>query len=105
MPATVYIRGVPNVPDVRVHVSPGLNPDVPFRIPVGTTSTCDDVKPDPAKDSYQGQTYKWFHLTFPDGRQGWVRDDLLDLQGDFKSLGYSSYDNRTYAFSAGVPAP
>src|SRR5258706_667682 len=108
MAHTVYIRGIPGnaqVTEVRVHVTAGLNTDVPFRIPIGGTAICTAVQVDPANDTFQGQTYKWFNLTFPDGRTGWVRDDLLDLQGDFSALGYGNYENRTYAFSAGAPAP
>ena len=103
MAHTVYIRGIPGnaqVTEVRVHVTPGLNTDVPFRIPIGGTAICTAVQVDPANDTFQGQTYKWFNLTFPDGRTGWVRDDLLDLQGDCSAFGYGNYDSRTFAFSA-----
>jgi hypothetical protein len=108
MAHTIYIRGIPGntqVKDVRVHVTPGLNTDAPFRIAVGATATCTDVKPDPANDNFQGQVYKWFNLTFGDGRTGWVRDDLLDLEGDLTQFGYGTYAARTFAFSAGTPAP
>ena len=103
MAHTVYIRGIPGnaqVTEVRVHVTPGLNTDVPFRVPIGGTATCTAVQVDPANDAFQGQIYKWFNLTFPDGRMGWVRDDLLDIQGDCTPFGYGNYDARTYAFTA-----
>jgi Bacterial SH3 domain/Peptidase family M23 len=103
MAHTVFIRGIPGnaqVVEVRVHVTPGLNTDVPFRVPIGGTATCTAVQADPANDAFQGQTYKWLNLTFPDGRTGWVRDDLLDIQGDCTPFGYGNYADRTFAFSA-----
>ncbi len=106
MAYTIYIRGIPENPqvkEVRVHTTPGLNTDVPFKAPLNATATCTDVQSDPGNNSFNGQVYKWFNLTFGDGRTGWVRDDLLDLQGDCSGFGYGNYDTRTYAFSA-VPA-
>jgi murein DD-endopeptidase MepM/ murein hydrolase activator NlpD len=103
MAHTVYIRGIPGntqVTEVRVHTTPGLNTEVPFKVAIGGTATCTAVQVDPANDSFQGQTYKWFDLTFPDGRTGWVRDDLLDLEGDCSAFGYGNYATRTFAFSA-----
>src|SRR5205823_14990001 len=111
MAYTIYVRGIPENPqvkEVRVHTAPGLNTDVPFKAPLNATATCTDVQPDPGNDSFNGQVYKWFNLTFGDGRTGWVRSDLLDLQGDCSSFGYGNYDTRTYAFSAvpiAVPTP
>src|SRR2546430_14013874 len=103
MAYTIFIRGIPENPqviEVRVHIAPGVNTAAPFRIPVGATITsCSEVKPDPANDAFNGQVYKWFNLTFSDGRTGWVRDDLLDLQGDCSAFGYGSYASRTFAFS------
>lgn len=103
MAHTVYIRGIPGntqVTEVRVHVTPGLSTDVPFRVAVGGKAICTAVQVDPANDKFQGQTYKWFNLTFPDGRTGWVRDDLLDLEGDCSAFGYGNYTTRIFAFSA-----
>jgi murein DD-endopeptidase MepM/ murein hydrolase activator NlpD len=104
MAYVVFIRGIPEnkqVKDVRVHSAPGVNTDAPFRIKVGAEATCREIKPDPDSSAYQGQIYRWFHLTFGDGRDGWVRDDLLDLQGDCSPFGYGTYASRTYAFTAG----
>ncbi len=108
MAYTVYIRGIPEnkqITEVRVHVTPGLNTPVPFRVPVGQQATCTEIKADPGGDNFQGQVYKWFNLTFSDGRQGWIRNDLLDVIGDWTGMGYGKYDNRTFAFSASAPAP
>src|SRR5690606_29149586 len=60
----------------------------------------------------QGKVYQWFQLTFPDGRQGWVRDDLLSLNGDGSEYGYGVLAPNTFAFAvsrqeaiAVTPAP
>jgi len=105
MAYTVYIRGIPEnkmIKAVNVRSAPGINNStILFQSPVDSTATCTEVKADPAGDRFQGQVYKWFNLTFSDGRAGWVRDDLLDLQGDCSPFGYGNYDARTYAFTAG----
>ncbi|MCC7451207.1 MAG: peptidoglycan DD-metalloendopeptidase family protein [Anaerolineae bacterium] len=106
MAYTVYIRGIPEnklIKAVNVRSAPGIsNSTVLFQTPIDATATCTEVKADPVGDRFQGQVYKWFHLTFSDGRTGWVRDDLLDLQGDCSPFGYGSYDARTFAFTAGA---
>jgi murein DD-endopeptidase MepM/ murein hydrolase activator NlpD len=105
MAYTVFIRGIPEnkqVKDVRVHVAPGVNTEVPFRIPIGAKAICSAIKPDPDNSGFQGQVYRWFQLKFSDGREGWVRDDLLDLQGDCSPFGYGNYPSRVFAFTAGT---
>jgi Peptidase family M23/Bacterial SH3 domain len=101
----IFIRGIPEnqqVKDVRVHVAPGVNTEAPFRVVLDTQATCIEVRPDPDNGAFQGQTYRWFHLKFNDGRDGWVRDDLLDLQGDCSAFGYGNYSARMFAFTAGT---
>src|SRR5687768_14522078 len=105
MAYTVFIRGIPEnrqVKDVRVHVAPGVNTAAPFRIAVGSKATCAEIRPDPDNSGFQGQVYRWFNLKFGDGREGWVRDDLLDLQGDCSPFGYGTYPSRVFAFTAGA---
>ncbi len=108
MTHTIFIRGIPESPSitsVRVRETPGLNANTLFRADVGLTATAVEIRLDPTGDSFQGQTYRWFLLAFPDGRRGWVRDDLLDLQGDLRALGYSMYPLRAYAFAAAKNLP
>jgi hypothetical protein len=105
MAHTVFIRGIPQLPDVAARNTPGLQgTTVLFRPAKETQAQCTETKPDPNGDNFNGQVYKWLHLTFADGRSGWVRDDLLDLQGDCTAFGYGVYDVRTWAFTAPVTA-
>lgn len=101
MKHTIYMRGIPDWPDVNIRNQPGLtDTHVLFRAPKGWRATCSEVCDDPSGDHFEGQTYRWFFLTFADGQQGWARDDLLDLEGDCTSFGYGFYPVRTYAFVA-----
>jgi hypothetical protein len=103
MAHTIYIRGIPEnkqIVDVRVRQSPGTNTETLFRAAVGLTATCDKIENDPVSEQFNGQVYRWFHLVFPDGRHGWVRDDLLDIEGDLTIFGLSNYVSRTFAFLA-----
>lgn len=105
MAFTIFIRGIPEKPeikDVRVLPVPDFDQQAMFRAPVNSTAQTDQVVIDPKGKHFQGQVYKWFHLLFPDGRQGWVRDDLLDVQSDLTPFGYSNYAKRTFAFVAGT---
>ncbi len=107
MAYTVYVRGIPEnklIKAVNVRSAPGINNStVLFQMAIDSTATCTEVKADPTGDRFQGQVYKWFNLTFSDGRTGWVRDDLLDIQGDCSPFGYGNYSARTFAFTAGAP--
>jgi murein DD-endopeptidase MepM/ murein hydrolase activator NlpD len=103
MAHTVYIRGIPenkNIKNVAVREAPGVNQKERFRADIGLKATCSEVKSDLGNDGFNGQVYKWFFLTFEDGRNGWVRDDLLELEGDLTAIGYAVYTTRTYAFTA-----
>src|SRR4051812_47893166 len=110
MAHTVYIRGIPENPsitEVNVRTAPGA--DLAFKAPLNATAEATEVQVDPQSNNYNGQVYRWFHLKFPDSRSGWVRDDLIDLQGDCTPLGYGTYENRIMAFAAyaqmQTPAP
>ncbi|MBX3065491.1 MAG: peptidoglycan DD-metalloendopeptidase family protein [Anaerolineae bacterium] len=108
MAHTVFIRGIPDNPsviDVRVRLTPGVDGVVLFRSLINTPATADEIVLDPQSASIQGQVYRWFHLTFADKRSGWVRDDLLDIQGDLTEFGYSNYPRRTFAFVAAQSVP
>ncbi|MBX3081163.1 MAG: M23 family metallopeptidase [Anaerolineae bacterium] len=108
MAHTVFIRGIPDNPsivDVRVWMTPGMDSSVRFRAKVNTTAITDQIAPDDRGTAFMGQVYRWFHLLFPDGRDGWVRDDLLDIQGDFTPFGYGNYARRTFAFVAAQSVP
>jgi murein DD-endopeptidase MepM/ murein hydrolase activator NlpD len=90
---------------VRVRERPSRNSKELFRMVTESLGVCSDVKPDADGEASNGQVYKWFLVTFTDGRQGWLRDDLIDLEGDFTAFGYGTYAARTPAFSALAPKP
>jgi len=95
----VFIRGVPERIDVNVRDKPGLAGAVAFRVLKEAQATCSEVRLDLDNTAFQGQIYRWFRLKFNDGQEGWVRDDLIDLQGDCSPFGYSNYPARVIAFS------
>jgi hypothetical protein len=104
MSCRARIRGIPDIPAVReVNVRAGaqINQPLIFKAPVGQ----DDllvlgVQPDAAGMQFNGQTYQWFKLRFPDGGEGWVRDDLLEITGDCAPFGYSGLSQYTFAFTS-----
>lgn len=97
------IRGLPHNPSVReinARSGPGTGYDVPFKAAVGLEGLAIlDVKPDEQNTLFQGKCYQWFRLTFPDGRQAWVRDDLLSISGDGSAFGYPEVKTPTFAFT------
>ena len=40
------------------------------------------MQPDQDNNALNGKVYQWFRLQFPNGATGWVRDDLVSLEGD-----------------------
>ncbi|GAB4574971.1 MAG: hypothetical protein Kow0077_24130 [Anaerolineae bacterium] len=94
------IRGIPNRPDVNVRAGPGTLHELLFKLPVGATAEVIDALPDSGGNHFQGKVYQWLKLRLPDGRTGWVRDDLLDLApGDHSAIGYPRLGVRTFAFT------
>jgi len=93
------IRGLPNTPEVNVRASSGTKHQLAFKIQVGTAGcVVTEVRPDDEQKHLNGKIYQWFKLTFPDGRTGWVRDDLLDIEGDGSAFGYGVLAAKRYAF-------
>lgn len=98
------IRGLPDYPhitEINVRDVPGTNLDVAFKAPVGMSGlTIHEVQPDNQKLSDNNKIYQWFKLTFHGGAIGWVRDDLLFIEGDGSAFGYGSdIPAGTHAFS------
>ena len=91
-PCMATIRGIPNRPDItqiNVRSGPGTNYDVPFKGVVGTGSlNIAEVTVDNEGKHLDGKVYQWFKLEFPDGNLGWIRDDLLAIQGACANFGY-----------------
>jgi hypothetical protein len=111
-----YVRGRPEIPSIReVKVRPGpgeqYDPEL-FRAPVGTSMlTVLDAQPDAQGKNFNGKVYQWLKLGFPNGQSGWVRDDLLEIQGDGTAFGYGVVNVQTFAFAltrvqvVAAPAP
>ncbi len=88
-PIIVKVRGNPAGTDFNVRSGPGTTYDKPFKARVGTQATALlEVRADDSKANLNGKVYQWFKLAFPDGQTGWMRDDLLEIQGDCTAFGY-----------------
>ena len=81
-----HIVGIPHIPSitqVNVRTGPALNRKLVFRVDVGTRNLhVSEVQEDAEQRQLNGKTFHWFRLMFPDGRTGWVRDDLISLTGN-----------------------
>jgi len=102
-PCLAKIRGLPEYPsiiEVNVRSGPGTNFDIAFKGPVGMSGLqILEVKTDDEKNGENGKTYQWFKLVFHGGAQGWIRDDLLEIQGECGDYGYSTVAEDTHAFA------
>lgn len=89
---TVNIRGIPENPavvEVNVRSGPNTNYALLFKSRVGTRGLpVLEVRADDQNANLRGKTYQWLRCAFPDGQTGWVRDDLVDVQGDGTRFGY-----------------
>lgn len=110
----VHLSGNPNVATIRVvnvRSGPGTGEKyaVLFQVPVGARGLIVlDVQPDANNISLNGKVYQWIQVRFPDAQIGWVRDDLIELEGDGTRFGYPLIPSATYAFSlrrTAVPTP
>lgn len=98
MSCTATLRH-PTASEINVRSGPGTDFDVAFKGAVGTAElVVQQVRVDSQSNHLNGKVYQWFQLQFPDGTQGWVRDDLLDIQGDCSAYGYNTFSMPTYAF-------
>lgn len=94
------IRGIESRPDVNMRGGPGTGHELLFKAPKGTSGQVIDAARDAVDNSFQGKIYQWLKLRFADGREAWVRDDLVDLKaGDFSSFGYGVVTRQSLAFA------
>ena len=102
-PCLATIRGLPHIPsitEINVRSGPGTNFKIAFKGQVGLANlSIQEVQPDDEGKGLQGKVYQWFKLSFPDSGDGWVRDDLLALQGECADWGYESLQPDTFAFA------
>jgi uncharacterized protein YraI len=101
-PFIATILGIPNIPsvtEVNVRSGPGTNQQLLFKTPLGVKVSIQDVQPDLQNIGLNGKTYQWFLLTFANNSSGWVRDDLINIEGDGSKLGYPVINTPVLAFS------
>ncbi len=99
----VHITGNPNIPTlakVNVREQPGTSGvAVRFEADIGTRNLpILDVKPDQANNALNGKVYQWFLAQFPSGATGWLRDDLVSIEGDGTDYGYPILTGASYAY-------
>jgi hypothetical protein len=98
------VRGIPEMPGIReVNVRAGaqINEPLVFKAPVGLDDLpVLDVRPDSGGMDFNGQVYQWFRLRFPDGQEGWIRDDLLEITDECSDFGYGHLNQYVFAFAA-----
>lgn len=93
------VRPLANFTELNVRGGPGTHYALAFKIPVGTTDAkVLEVQPDERGTTFQNKLYQWFRLEFPDGRVGWMRDDLLEIIGACAPFGYGDVMTPTHAF-------
>jgi formylglycine-generating enzyme required for sulfatase activity len=101
-PFFVSIRGIREnaaVKEINVRSGPNTSYTLLFKSPVGTANLpVLEVRADVQNANYQGKVYQWLRVQFPDGQEGWVRDDLVDVQGDGTDFGYPVLPQAALAF-------
>jgi hypothetical protein len=96
------ILGIPDIPsivEVNVRVAPGTNQRLIFKMPLNVKAPVVAVEPDLEGKHLNNKVYQWLKLNFPDGRIGWVRDDLVTIEGDGTRFGYGVISQPLLAFS------
>jgi hypothetical protein len=99
-PFLVTVRGIPNNPIINVRSGPNTTYTKLLELPVGTANlVVVEVRADDQNTQLQGRTYQWLCCTLPNGQNGWVRDDLVTVQGDGTRFGYPVVTQATLAGS------
>lgn len=102
-PCQIIVRGIrenPAITEVNVRSGPNTGYALLFKTPVGANSVSVlEVRSDDKNTNFQGKVYQWFRISFANGQEGWVRDDLVDILGDGTNFGYSVIDQPVIAFS------
>lgn len=99
-----------SIREINVRHGPGTNFSITFSAPVqlGGLRVL-EVEPDAEQRHFGGKIFQWFKLEFPNLQVGWIRDDLLDIQGDGIRFGYGVLPQPTFAFelnrASETPAP
>lgn len=101
--ALARMRGIPNIPsitEINIRGGASTDNDLLFKVPVGMSGQrILDVAQDTGKARRDEKIYQWFKLQFDGGAVGWVRDDLIEIQGDCTKFGYPDLSEPTFAFA------
>ena len=104
-PCRATIRPVSDISSINVRAGAGRHYAVAQQLSVGVAGLrVRDVKPDEAGEAVQGRVFQWLLLELPDGTAGWVRDDLVSIEGDCRAQGYGLLTQPVRAASL-TPAP
>lgn len=98
---TAIILGIPTAPAIRVvniRSGPALSNALLFTADLGVRGTVLAVENDSQNSMLNGKVYVWMQVRFDDRRTGWVRDDLIEVQGNGSAFGYGTVAQRTQAF-------
>jgi len=102
-PFSVTIAGFSDIPSVtvaNVRAAPRSSAVLVLQVPVGLENLeVIEIAPDADGNNFEGKVYNWFKLVFPDGQEGWVRDDLLEIVGDGFAWGYGQILTPMNAFN------
>lgn len=101
-PFIATILGIPHIPtvvEVNVRSGPSISRELVLKTPLRVQCSIKEVQPDADNSGKDGKTYQWFNVTFSDGRTGWVRDDLIEIEGDGSAFGYGMVGTRQQAFA------
>jgi hypothetical protein len=111
----VIIRGIsenPSITEINVRSGPNTAYALRFKAAVGMSGLpVLEVRSDDQNANFQGKLYQWLRVAFPNGQEGWVRDDLVDILGDGSRFGYGVVQRPVLGFSVvrdtsiGVLAP
>ncbi len=96
------ILGIPSIPsivEVNIRAAPGTNQPLTFKVPLHIKASVAEVALDVEGRGLYNKTYQWLKLEFPDGRSGWVRDDLITIEGDGSRFGYGFIARPLLAFA------
>ncbi len=102
MEASATILGVvdhPTITEVNIRASRTINSEKKFTAPIGMGMLkIKRVRADKDNSSTNGKLHYWVKIEFPGGADGWVRDDLVQIEGDCAKFGYSDGLPKTRAF-------
>jgi hypothetical protein len=102
MDAKATILGIPNIPtitEVNVRADASIKSEKKFTVPVGFSGMeIKQVKKDLEQAKTEGKTHYWIQIAFPGSSDGYVRDDLVAIEGDCAKFGYTDGLERTRAF-------